>query len=421
MRRRWVAAAAAVLLISGCTSTVEGAVGSDPAPTPSPTPSWTPGTVVPSVAVCPTGSTPDSPAIGGSSGRQWGQAAVDAQSGRLVVVESGVGFGHARAAIESFDVCTNTWRLQRPAHRGRTVSWGGPAVVYDPGTDAILALTVSETRPTRVTTYSSATHQAVEGILPQKLLPWAYSVDTDKWALLPTMAFPPGFESASLTHAALDPTTRAGAVPDGGCRFPDAVVLQPRMADAHATGWAGPRRTIRRSGADPRCEGASPGPGPVGLLPPRSRVRPGPSTCSARSGRTSRATPPDLPFEESSGSAWSPVARPRSIRSRSGRSSSWAASWRAYQTGSHQWDAVYPGPGWPSKVRLLDDGGRRARRSPWRGHGHSLVYDPVNQRMLVYGGTWQTTKGEMRTGDVWAYDVPTNTWTELVRPTTQQQ
>ena len=91
-----------------------------------------------------------------------------------------------------------------------------------------------------------------------------------------------------------------------------------------------------------------------------------------------------------------------------------------YQTGSHQWDAVYPGHGWPSKVRLVEPEGRELA-GPLARTGHSLVYDPVNQRMLVYGGTWQTTKGETQTGDVWAYDVPTNTWTELVRPTTQEQ
>ena len=88
-----------------------------------------------------------------------------------------------------------------------------------------------------------------------------------------------------------------------------------------------------------------------------------------------------------------------------------------YQTGADHWDAVYPGNGWPKKVRL---GGAESGElaGPLARTGHSLAYDPVNQRILVFGGIWQTTKGEKKTGDVWAYDVPTNTWTELVRPIT---
>ena len=49
--------------------------------------------------------------------------------------------------------------------------------MYDPGTDAVIALTVSETHPTQVETYSPATHQWTRTTSPQKLLPWAYSVD----------------------------------------------------------------------------------------------------------------------------------------------------------------------------------------------------------------------------------------------------
>ena len=80
-----------------------------------------------------------------------------------------------------------------------------------------------------------------------------------------------------------------------------------------------------------------------------------------------------------------------------------------YQTGTDHWDTVPAGNGWPSSDWFS---------GPLTRTGASLVYDPVNQRILVYGGTWQTTKGKKRTGDVWAYDVPTNTWTELVGPVT---
>ena len=90
-----------------------------------------------------------------------------------------------------------------------------------------------------------------------------------------------------------------------------------------------------------------------------------------------------------------------------------------YQTGSDHWDAVDPGHGWPATACADAEGSGLA--GPLARTGHSLVHDPVNQRLLVFGGTWQTTRGEQQSGDVWAYDVPTNTWTELVRPAAQEQ
>jgi hypothetical protein len=80
----------------------------------------------------------------------------------------------------------------------------------------------------------------------------------------------------------------------------------------------------------------------------------------------------------------------------------------SWETGSDHWDIVAPGSGWP---RIGWGTGPLSRT------GHSLAYDPVNRRILVVGGTWRTHDGATRTGDVWAYDVPTNTWTELVPPT----
>jgi len=46
---------------------------------------------------------------------------------------------------------------------------------------------------------------------------------------------------------------------------------------------------------------------------------------------------------------------------------------------------------------------------------HTMVYDPVNERIVILGGevrTSQTTWSEA--DDVWAYKVASNTWTELV-------
>jgi hypothetical protein len=51
--------------------------------------------------------------------------------------------------------------------------------------------------------------------------------------------------------------------------------------------------------------------------------------------------------------------------------------------------------------------------------GHTLVYDPVNTRVLLLGGQYHPggqpdPSRWVRTSDVWAYDTPSDTWTELV-------
>ena len=335
---------------------------------------------------------------------------IDAQSGQLVVVSS---FWDVRTT--SFDVCTNTWASAKSAPWTQA-SWGGPAVVYDPGTDALLALTVSETHPTEVSTYSSATHEWADTTVPQKLLSWAYSVDRDQWALLKPVAFPPGLESASLTHGVLDPTS-------GQVLFL-MEAAGSRTLWSYSPGWG----TLTQLGG-PVPAGRSGDPGLI--LDDRARRLvlilwgsspgiPGETwTFDLLSQKwiDQGAEPPELPFEGSSRlfeesrseAAFDPVSQ-RTFVLLNGQLAT-------YRTGTDHWDAVYPGNGWPSKLRLAEaKGGGLA--GPLTRTGHSLVYDPVNQRILVYGGTWQTTKGETRTGDIWAYDVPINTWTELVGPAT---
>jgi hypothetical protein len=375
-----------------------------------------PGTVVPTVATCEAVSTADGMEATEEVGVFSAPAALDAQSGRLVVVSAFRGLGMT-ARTASLDVCSNTWTFHKDAPWTQ-VSWGGPAVLYDPGTDSILALTVSETRPTEVRRYSSATHQWAETTLPQKLLPWAYSVDLDQWSLLPTIEFPPGFESSALTHAALDPTSGQvlflmeaagsrtlwsyspawrtlerlrGQVPAGRSGDP-TLILDAAARRLVLVLWGSPFEALGETWT-------------FDLL--------------SQNWTNQHAVPPELPYKEPARSlvearreaTFDPDSR-RTFVLMNGQLAS-------YQTGADQWDAVPPGHGWPSKVRLAEtqDGGLAG---PLARTGHAMVYDPVNTRILVFGGTWQTTKGEEKRGDIWAYDVPTNTWTELVPPTTPE-
>ena len=400
MRRRWVVVAAAVLVVCGCTRAADGGIGSDPEPAPSATPSWTPGTVVPSVARCAEGATPGRPRRADLPS-PIDPAAIDAQSGQLVVVSSYWG------RTTSFDVCTNTWASPKRSPWTQA-SWGGPAVVYDPGTDALIALTVSETHNTQAETYSSATHAWTRTRNPQKLLPWAYSVDLDRWALLPPIGFPAGLESAAVTHGVLDPTT-------GQVLFL-MESAGSRTLWSYSPGW----RTLTQLGGQvPAGRSGDPtlildaGARRLVLILWGSSVGiPGETwtfDLFTQRWTNQHAEPPGPNFDETASSllephreaAFDPVSQ-RTFVLRNGELAT-------YQAGTDHWDAVTEGAGagWPSSGWGT---------GPLKRTGHSLVYDPVNQRILVFGGTWQTTNGEERTGDVWAYDAPTNTWTELVGP-----
>jgi hypothetical protein len=314
----------------------------------------------------------------------------------------------------SFDVCTRTWQRQGWAPWAHS-TWGWPAVVYDPGTDTVLALTVSQTRPTLVSRYSSATSLWTEATEPQTLLPWAYSVDSDRWALLPSLEFPPGFETAAPTHAVLDPMS--GEVlflmEDAGSR----------TLWSYSPGW----RTLTQVG----------GPVPAGrsgdptlLLDTRARRLmlilwgsvlgiPGETwtfDLFTQRWTDQQAEPPVLTWEESlerpdagGGATFDPESHRAFVLTGGGQLST-------YRIGDDRWDEVPSQPGWPQVGTRSGEHG-----DEWTGPlartGHSLVYDPVTQRILLFGGTWTSGTGALRAGDVWAYDVPTNAWTELVRST----
>ena len=281
-------------------------------------------------------------------------------------------------------------------------------MVYDPGTDALLALTVSETHPTQVETYSSATHRWTRTTSPQKLLPWAYSVDRDRWALLPPIGFPEGFESSAVTHGVLDPTT-------GQVLFL-MEAAGSRTLWSYSPGW----RTLTQLGGQVPAGRSG---DPMLILDTGARRLvlilwgspagiPGETwtfDLFTQGWTNQHAEPQEQTFDESAPSllaphreaAFDPVSQRTFMLVNGGLAT--------YQTGADHWDTVPAGTGWPSSDWFS---------GPLTRTGASLVYDPVNQRILVYGGTWQTTKGKKRTGDVWAYDVPTNTWTELVGPVT---
>lgn len=64
--------------------------------------------------------------------------------------------------------------------------------------------------------------------------------------------------------------------------------------------------------------------------------------------------------------------------------------------------------------------GLQMATGPLARFGHTLVYDPVNKRVLLLGGQYHPgdqpdPRRWVQASDVWSYDTPSNTWTELVR------
>lgn len=324
---------------------------------------------------------------------------MDAQSGRLVVVSSMGGWAPVRTT--SYDVCANTWEEAPNVAPWWHESWSGPAVVYDPGTDSLIALSVSISLG-QAETYSTATRRW--GPSPQKLLPWAYSVDLDRWARLPPIRFPEGVENTAVTHAVMDPT--------GGRVLFLLESAGSRTLWSYSPGWQilrqlGGQVPAGRSG-DPSLILDTSARRLVLILPGEAGFGiPGETwtfDLFAQTWTDQHAEPPrpgSTPLAESRQQAvFDPVSQQTFV----------VAQGLLFRlsTGADDWEMVVPGSDWPR-----DGWGT----GPLSRTGHTLVHDPVNRRILMFGGSWQTDEGTTQSGDVWAYDVPTNTWTELVPAT----
>ncbi|MBP1704574.1 MAG: hypothetical protein H6Q36_313, partial [Chloroflexi bacterium] len=136
----------------------ELAVVVEPSPTATPAPTTiadpadilatTKAKPLPARATCPPGSTPDVPGSVDQDRPTGGEMAFDRHAGKIILVAADPLDPQGRASQTwTYDVCTNTWQLMRPAGGSPPGSWwpffepGKGRLIYDADSDRTLAFT----------------------------------------------------------------------------------------------------------------------------------------------------------------------------------------------------------------------------------------------------------------------------------------
>jgi hypothetical protein len=381
---------------TGPTATATAAAGDSVAatsvatafPTAPPTPS--PGTPPPRVAVavgpvptCPPGSTPDTPGPSDSGpADNRPTIAFDRHAGKLVAL---VGTVAGPVETWTFDVCTNTWTLMHP---DREPPPGTGQLVYDVDSDVTIAsdgvwmwaYDLGANIWTEKGPFAPFAHARFPGLrfydpvsgfvvalgddgdddtLGLEL--WSYEVETDTWT--PIRQADPLTIGPHYEFFAYDASV-------------DRLV-------AYSRAW-----TAWRPGAD-------------GEWPFEARTW----LFDLRTGTWS-GTGAVTPSEFSAGMwGWGPgiaydEAAERTVMLGQGHSA-------AYDAIGDRWETLYEGSA--SEDQLAACGTRPECR-----HMPQLVYDPVNERLVVFGGFVPTAAGEAWPDGMSAFDTRTREWTVLL-------
>lgn len=329
------------------------------------------------IATCPAESRPDAPgAADQARPSEISSAAFDSQSGRVVVLES------PSQVTWTFDVCTNEWEKVLPPDGAPPYS--GLELEYDAGTDLTVAFA-----------------EAPEGIIA-----WTYSVEDNVWTELPevapapeqvgTLVFDPirgriltgdvltgrlwAFDSGANTWADID---------QGDTQIPDPLApltFDTKLNRVVLTSVPGPTWLLDPASGEWTEQGAE---------SPQVNLEPGPrggaATFDAAGSRTVLFGDGVLATYDAAADEWSEAER--------------GSGWPPAESGSAG-DVSDDPEGDPQEVATTI--------GPLARTGHTLLYDAVNERVLLVGGHARTAGGWQASTDVWAFDPPTNTWAELV-------
>jgi len=391
-RRAWI-----LLLLAGLVAALVGGtlfVGSQPErKLPAVVPPVA-ESIAPSVApafVCPAGTNPDEAgpvdqARPAGLPAQPGRMAFDRRAGRLVALAGNLPVETWTSPVETwtFDVCTNTWTRMRPNQEPPS---GTDGLVYDVDSDLTVASDGTRTwvydlkantwrekglDPPFSGLIRTRFYDPVSGLVVAVgddgdedtlgLALWGYDVETDTWTPIPQakpLTIGPHYEDfaydASVDRLVAYASTWKDKDPPNG-----DWLFEPRtwLFDIRTGTWSG------TGAATPQYSY-----GIWGIQP---------------------------------GIAYDEAAR-RTVMLAQGQSA-------AYDATADRWETLYVGTPW-------DEQGACGSRPECRTMPH-LVYDPVNERLVVYGGRGtvylSADMPRVYPDDVLAFDTRTREWTVLL-------
>ena len=372
----------ATLLLAACGGS--GSRASSPSPpsqTPSGAPLSSPAPMPAAVATCPAGATPDVPGPADQARPELNEpagVAMDSRSGRVVAFDAG------SATTWTFDVCTNTWQRMRSAQEPALGRWA--RLVYDARADLTIAF-------------------PIDGYAP-----CTYSVEADEWTQLPASASSP--DTSSLSDLVYDPVSGQVLLRDSQTTELWSYAVATNTWTKVEQGGDMPAENPNQQDGEPHFHS---------LLSYDSFADRLVLTLLGDAGETwsfapragawtkQKSAPPTLNtgYFESGGEAVFDTARGLTVVFSDGVVAT-------YDAAADEWTKVAPGPGWPD-MEMVDD----MPTGPLARLGHWLVYDPVNERIVMFGGHARMLEDNGNIvwrdlDDVWAYDLSTNSWVELV-------
>jgi hypothetical protein len=317
------------------------------------------------VPSCPAGSRPDEPGPADQARPpRSGVAATafDRDSGRIVLLVAAGGGSESW----TFDVCRNTWTRMQPAAGPPRAAATGATLVHDVGSDLTIAVGGDGTT-------------------------WAYDLEADAWS--ERSAAPTAERLLLVYDSAADRVVAASAT----------VPTRMWTYDVDGDEWTpvplanAPARRVALLAYDGSVDR---------ILAPRSPGGGGAGTLllHLRTGTWSEALTPVPSFNEwflgGGEIAYDEAAR-RTIVISDGLV-------LAYDAASDRWEALQGAD--PAAPNGGPAGAARV--------GHRMVYDPVNERLVVHGGWARRLDGwaPAESDDVLAFDPATRTWMVLLEP-----
>lgn len=338
-----------------------------------------------STATCPPGSRPDEPGPADQvrPPSRRGPMTFDRDAHRIVVLIGEHRDEPARARLWSFDICTNTWSRMGPGVP-LTNQDDDPPIVYDPGSGRVLLFgagsvwTYDPVRDGWSRSDAPTNHGRVPGdaildpltgriwVLQDERM-WSYEPIKDGWREIDQSGEIPRGWWGEIIQPGERPPGRSGA-----------VQVMPIFTDL-VTYVASVDRLVMYVGYFVTPGDSGPTYAGTWEFDPREmkwveRSIDTPSIVESLAYIFIDPTPSAV-YDEASDRM---IVR-------------WVDRALAYDATAHRWSKV---PEYaPEPDRLLE--------------GADLVYDPVNERLVLFGG------------GLWGFDLATGTWTELLAPTVQ--